>query len=135
MRTELAWSLIDQKPVFLYDPEYDAHLVFWNGVAMTRSYALLIYSKVWCEIYPSPSQKSTAWREYIQVYRSGAFKTKAWDNLILNYHPDVMINQFISFLVMNDPKFLIKLKEKYTAKEALSWFLPSRELVDKNIKI
>lgn len=134
MRTELAWSLIDQKPVFLYDPEYDAHLVFWNGVAMTRSYALLIYSKVWCEIYPSPSQKHAAWNEYLKIYRSGGFKTKTWD-VIVRYDHDVMTNRFISFLTKNDPKFLIKLKEKYTAKEALSWFLPSRELVDKNIKI
>jgi len=135
MRSELAWSLIDPKPVFLYDPKYDAHITIWNGVAMTRTYALMIYSVFWCNIYPSPSQKKAAWDEYIRIYRSGGFKTRDWDNIINDIQPEQLHNRLSAMMVIKDPMFLMRLKNKYSAKDALSWFLPSKEIVDKNIKI
>lgn len=131
MRSEAAWSYLDPRPVCLYDPKYDAHLAFWNGVAMTRSYALMIYGTAWCNIYYPESQKKAAWDEYQTIYRSGGFGTRAWDSLLENKSHIDFHNSLTSFIVKKDSKFFQKLKERYTAKEALAWFLPSKELTTK----
>lgn len=127
MRSEAAWSYLDPKPLCVYDPKHDAHLVFWNGIVMTRSYALMIYGTAWCSIYYPESQKIAAWKEYQRIYRSGGFDHRSWDGLLerKSYHD--FTNSLINFMVMKDKTFFIKLKEKYTAKEALSWFMPSKE--------
>ena len=131
MRSEAAWSYLDPRPVCLYDPKYDAHLVFWNGTAMTRSYALMIYGTTWCNIYYPESQKKSAWDEYQKIYRSGGFGTREWDSLLENKSYIDFHNSLASFIVKKDSKFFQKLKERYTAKEALAWFLPSKELTSK----
>jgi hypothetical protein len=86
-------------------------------------------------MHPSPSQKKAAWDEYIRIYRSGGFKTRDWDNIINDIYPNQLFTKLMSFMVARDQRFLANLKNKYSAKDALSWFLPSKEIVDKNIKI
>lgn len=127
MRSEVAWSYLDPKPMCLYDPKYDAHLVFWNGVAMTRSYALMIYGTLWCNIYYPESQKIAVWEEYQRIYRSGGFGTRDWDTLLEGKSHLEMTPTLTRYIAKNT-KFFTILKEKYTAKESLAWFMPSKEL-------
>ena len=131
MRSEVAWSYLDPKPMCLYDPKYDAHLVFWNGIAMTKSYALMIYGTLWCNIYYPESQKIAAWDEYQKIYRSGGFGTRDWDSLLERKSHLDFVNTLVNFIAIKDTNFFKKLKENYTAKEALSWFMPSKELTPK----
>lgn len=131
MRSEVAWSYLDPKPMCLYDPKYDAHLVFWNGIAMTRSYALMIYGTIWCNIYYPDSQKFAAWEDYQRIYRSGGFGTRAWDTLLDKKFHTEMIPTLTRYIAKGDATFFAKLKEKYTAKEAMTWFMPSKELTSK----
>lgn len=128
MRSEAAWSYLDPRPICVYDPKFDAHLVYWNGVAMTRSYALMIYSINWMNFYPPESQKFAAWKEYNKIYRSGGFLTRTWDHVVDTYDHITFQPILANYLNKKDPKFLYNLKSKFTAQEAFNWFLPSKEL-------
>ena len=131
MRSETAWSYLDPKPVCLYDPKFDAHLVYWNGIGMTRSYALIIYCIAWMNSYPPESQKQAAWIEYNRIYRLGGFQTRAWDRIIDSYDHSNFHSALTSYISKKNPKFLYDLKDKFTAKEAFEWFMPSKELTSK----
>lgn len=128
MRSEAAWSYLDPKPICIYDPKYDAHLVYWNGVGMTRSYALMIYSSVWMQLYFPDSAKKVAWEEFNKIYRSGAFSTRAWDHTIDSKDWSNFHNLLIKFISKKDPNFFTQLKAKYSPDQAISWFLPSKEI-------
>lgn len=130
MRSEAAWSYLDPKPICLYDPKYDAHLAYWNGIAMTRTYALMIYSTTWLQIYPTDTQRQAAFDEYNRIYRMGGFGTRAWDTQIGNRSYHGFYNYLASLICKKDSKFLTNLKEQYHAKQALGWFMPGKELVD-----
>lgn len=134
MRSEVAWTYIDPKPVFLYDPKYNIHLAFWNGISMTRSYALMIYGEIWCNMYSTESQKIAAFEEYNRAYRAGAFGTRAWDNVVQDQGYTGMHKHLMHLLTKKNPKFLVDLKSKYSPQEALNWFLLSRAIIDKGVK-
>lgn len=128
MRSEAAWSYLDPRPICLYDPKYNAHLVYWNGVALTRTYALIIIETVWMNIYPTDHQRQVAWNEYQRIYRSGGFQTRSWDKIIDNQDYYQFYRKFIQYICAKNTKFFSNLKEQYDAKTALSWFLPGKEL-------
>lgn len=128
MRSEAAWSYISPIPIQIYDKKFDAHLVFWNGVAMTRTYALLIYSQLWLNIYPTLSLKKAAYEEYDKIYRAGGFHTRDWDSLLGMIFDYNLQTHLIRFLNNKDSKFLTKLTEQYSSKDALNWFVPSKEI-------
>jgi hypothetical protein len=131
MRSEAAWSYLDPKPICLYDSKYDAHLVYWNGIATTRSIALLIYSQVWTKMHPTESQRLAAFEDFIRIYRAGGFGTRAWDRQI-NSRDYYSFYTYISQLITaKDGKFLLRLQEQYSPQEALAWFMPSKELTAK----
>ncbi len=131
MRSEAAWSYLDARPVHLYDPKFDAHLTYWNGVAMTKTYALIIYSLVWLKTNPTITMKKFAWEEYNRIYRSGGFNTREWDSILNNIYNYNFHNHLIQFILKKDSKFFNRLSEQYTAKQALEWFYPSKELIPK----
>lgn len=132
MRSESSWSFISPVPFNLYVPECDGHLTYWNGIAMTRTYALMIYGLVWMSIYPTESQKKEAWKEYIRIYKSNGFLTQAWDNILISTSYQTFHNHLIRYINSKDQDFFVKLKNKYTPNEALLWFLPSKEIESKN---
>lgn len=128
MRSEAAWSHLDPKPICLYDPRYDAHLTYWNGVATTRSIALLIYAQIWTKMFPSESQRLAAFEDFLRIYRAGGFGTRAWDKQV-NSRTAYSFHTYVCGLInAKDPNFLSRLEEKYTPQEALAWFMPSKEL-------
>lgn len=135
MRSDAAWSLLDPRPHFIYYPKYDAHIVYWNGIAMTKAYALMIYSSYWLKSYSTRSQKLAAAREYKKIYLAGGFGHQNWDQIIEEKLPYGMVNYLVKEICRNSPKFLIDLVDRYTAAEALNWFMTHREHIDKTEKI
>jgi hypothetical protein len=131
MRSEAAWSYLDPKPICLYDPKYDAHLVYWNGIATTKSIALMIYAQVWTKMYPTESQRQAAFEDFNRIYKAGGFGTRAWDQQI-NARGYYSFYDYISKLIAaKDSKFFNKLREQYSPQEALAWFMPSKELTSR----
>lgn len=121
-----AWSLIDKKPVSVYSTKYDAHLVYWNGIAMTRTYALLIISTEWMKMYHTASVKEAAWKEYNRLYRLGAFGHYDWDATISR----VSFHSFIGYLtnqITKNDTMIDELLLLYTPQDALMWLDPVSE--------
>lgn len=132
MRSEISWSYISDRPVFVYDTHYDAHLCYWNGVAMTRAYALIIIGSAFFGIFPSASQRAAAWKDYLRVYKSGAFATREWDDIVHgnNYNFEYNFHQrLMNWITKSNSKFFVELRNKYTPQQALSWLKSSSELV------
>lgn len=133
MRSECSWSLLSDRPVIFYDEHYDAHLCYWNGVGMTKTYALLIVSSGFFNMHPNDSQKMHAWNEYERVYRAGAFHTKDWDTLLEWTAPASAMHGYLqSLITKNDQYFLKNLRDKYTPQQALGWF--SRDTFENEIQ-
>lgn len=131
MRSETAWSILSPVPHNFYFEDTDSHITFWNGVAMTQTYARLIVAQIWMNMFFTESVKEQAWLEFNRIYRSNGFKTKDWDKIIENCNFDDFPNKLIKFLTKSNKNFLRDLREKYSPQEALSWFLPSKENVVK----
>jgi len=129
MISEISWSMLDPRPVFAYNNRFDTHLCFWNGVIMTRTYALILVGLTWSNIPPTMSVKTAAWNEFIKLYGLGVFGDKDWsgyiDNARLDQHHTFLVSQINS----GNPQFLSSLKTKYSAQQAFMWFMNSRELV------
>lgn len=131
MLSEATWSFLDPKPLQVYYPKYGAHLTFWNGVATTRTYALMIFSSIWLNNFPTHSQKDAAWDEFVQLYKMGCFGTRSWDGLLLNHIDPSNFPNVLSRMInknSQNPMFLSSLKETHDAKTALTWFMPSKEI-------
>lgn len=127
-----SWSLMSNTPLCFYYKEYDAHLVYWGGVVMTRAFAIIIYSQVWLNMSPPPSLKLHAYNEYNRLYRTGLFGHQNWDTVFEKYGEtynmhNYLVNQIC--LKTNTQKFFTDLKKKYKSSEAFSWFMSSRETV------
>lgn len=125
MRDDCAWSLLDPRPLVIYDSTWDAHLCFWNGVGMTRSSALLIYSQMWLNSYAALSARTAAYDEYKRLYLAGAFHTTDWDKT-LYLTPAMLHSRLISLICKKDQNFFENLSSKWTAPQALQWFSNSR---------
>lgn len=125
MKSELMWSKLSPTPIVSYDQHTDSYLCCWNGVVMTRTYALLITSIVWFECYSTETVKMAAYNEYLKAYKSNAFQTKEWDIILQNNNHHNMVSYLTSLIVMDDREFLKNLKIQYTPQQALNWFNPS----------
>jgi hypothetical protein len=129
MHDVAAWSFISPVPFNMYIKKHDAHITYWNGVAMTQTYARMIVGTLWLNIYYAETTKISAFREYNKIYRAGVFNTRSWDYIIDEKSSDNMVNMFIKFINKKDASFFLKLIEKYSPQETLEWFLPSKEYV------
>ena len=128
MRSESAWSFLDSRPICIYDEKYHAHLAFWNGVGMTRTYAIIIYGMTWLNLFPSLSQREEAFAEYNRIYRSNGFGTRDWDSQLRDMNSYTFPNYLMKLICRNDISFLQELSKKYDQKTALSWFMPMNEI-------
>ena len=128
MRSEASWSCISDRPVFLYDPHYDIHLCYWNGVAMTRSHALIIIGLIFFGIYPAKSQREEAWHEFNRAYSSGAFATRVWDDLLHDMEEYTFHSRLINWITRSNSKFFSEMKDRYTPQEVLAWCTSDKEL-------
>lgn len=128
MRSEVSWSYLSPRPMFFKNEEYDAHICFWNGIAMTRSYALIITGLVWNNIYPSQSMRTVAWDEFVKVYSLGVFEDYKWDNYVSTFKPSHH-NYLMQLIGKNNPKILTDLAANYSPQTAFSWFLSDKEFI------
>lgn len=119
-----AWSLLSKTPVIVYNEPHNVHLVYWNGVSMTKTYAMLIISTLWLKIWHISSIKEAAWEEYNRAYRAGAFGHREWDDILKKYSHNDMPRYFIHAINKNDEKFLFSLTETYTPAQAMEWLDP-----------
>lgn len=118
------WSTMVPHPLCYYDEHYDAHMVAWNGVVMTRSYAMLLVSSIWMHMYPANSQKEAVLSEFVRLLGCGAFEYTG----STGSHYDVMSH--LKWKLINNDKnsnYITNMRVKYSAKEAFSWFMPERE--------
>lgn len=128
MISELSWSLLDPKPLMVYNKKFDAHICCWNGVLMTRTYALIVVAYQWNNIMPSQAISHAAWKEFVKLYSLGVFGDVDWDHYIeqtqYNTHHTYLIRQLNA-----DNANFVNLKKQYTAPQALSWFMNTRQIV------
>jgi hypothetical protein len=124
-----AWSLIDQRPIFFYHPRSDAHLVFWQGIMMTRDYALMITGREWRLNKISLKMHRNAYAELIRAYRLEAFGHQQWDAILNEVDHRRYYGLIRRFLLSRNPNLLTDLKKQYTVKQALEWFQADNEQV------
>lgn len=116
------WSTMVNHPLCYYDPHYDAHMCAWSGVIMTRTFAMLIVSANWMNMFPNDSQKSAAEREFHRLVALGALN---WpDDAPTYYH---VMNKLTHSLNNNPQSGFNQAKERLGAKKAMAWFLPQAE--------
>jgi len=116
MRSEKAWSLLDPKPVPIYLQHQDDFIVYWNGIVMPHRMALVLAMEHF-GIYPTPEVKTALRKNYERLYYSGAFQTRAWDQMVSNSGSEI-----ISYLRRKMQDHLSKTLENRTAQEVFAWF-------------
>jgi hypothetical protein len=129
MREEAAWSLLTPTPVCLYHPKSDAHIVYWHGVGMSRSSALILMCKIWGLSFPTLKMKTAALDEFTRAYYLGAFGTVDWESSFRGTTPAHYHNRLLSWMYRGkDGTALVEeLKRCYTVQEALEWFCSDNE--------
>jgi hypothetical protein len=125
----LAWSLIDPRPIFFYHPRSDSHLVFWQGIMMTRDYALMITGREWRLNRINLKMHRNAYAEFIRAYRLAAFGSQHWDSIIAEKNPHGYYALLQKLLLKRNPNLLTDLAKQYTVKQALEWFRSDNEQV------
>ena len=123
-----SWSVLTKLPVPVYVEPYDAHLVYWNGVATTRTYAMLIIMTTWSNMYHTYSVKESAWKEFNRIYRLGAFGHYDWNDRIAgnNHHS---MPSYIKNLIDKGDSFIEGLRNGYSPSEALGWLTPDNSKI------
>ena len=136
MYSEAAWSLIDNRPIFLYVESRDAHVCYWNGVAITRTYALLIYYTQWLNLYPTESMKMPAWCEFQRLERMNIFGNgQRWVE-VMYYQTSANFHLTLTQLISggNSNSFFDDMRQKHSASSAILWFHPDREIIKHGIE-
>lgn len=113
---EQAWSLLDPRPVPYYDPQYDQWFVWWNGIHMTSTHALMMASTLFWNSPPTPEMHVTADKQFKFLYAAGAFGHRNWDAQLNSYNR--MCNNYAYLLAGH---FNTHLKDTDPA-EVFSWF-------------
>lgn len=125
-RSQLTWSKLTPTPVCAYHVRSDAHLVYWNGVAMVRASALIITASVWGLSYPSPKMHASAYEEFKRACMLEAFGKVKWRSTELSdarsYH--MRLTKWIN---KENSRFLKDLESGYSLREALEWFHSENE--------
>lgn len=115
------FSLLDSRPVVAYDPDTKINLVYWNGIPLTLSYALIIYSKFWANISSSPQQRIEAFKEYKKFEQTKFLDTH--EQVSKDYTEWNFVGYLMSIIPRGDPNFWVKLRSEYSSREAFSWFI------------
>ena len=126
MRTETSWSFISPTPLLFHDQKTNIDLCFWNGVGITRNYGRMLTGTIWCNIYYPITVKKAAWDEYKRAYLANAFLTTAWDDVLDNFNESSFLTFIPKLICKKDTQFFKRLKDKYSAQEAMSWFEKDR---------
>lgn len=119
IHSESSWSRITDTPVFVYDPKYDAHLCYWRGIQMTRSYAHIIIAMNWFEMSPSAAHFTAAYDEHKRLMLCGVMNSTDYSEKSTHY------------ALMQELE-LEPIIKQYTPQQAFAWMLNEHEIVIKN---
>ena len=127
-RHQATWSKLSPVPSLHYHPHSASHIVYWNGVGMTRSTALMLVGAWWNFMWPTPKMKTKSYEEFVNAYRLGAFGNVNWDDII-KADPQQYFPQITKFVAKSTDQPVYELVKQYTVQEALSWFKTANESV------
>lgn len=129
MREESAWSLLTPTPVCLYHPKSDAHIVYWHGVGMSRSSALILMCQIWGLSYPTEKMKRAALEEFTRAYYLGAFGDVDWETSFRGNNPSYYHNRLLNWMFKNKDanSVALELRSCYTIQKAMEWFCSDNE--------
>lgn len=112
--SEIAWSVVDPRPVLKYISSIDDYVVFWNGTVMPHSIALNL-ALAPAGIYPTPAMKAAMEDTYRRFFYSGALGSRQWEDVAV---------KGLAYSVMQralEPH-IRQLYERNKTKEILGWF-------------
>lgn len=125
MHSEAMWSNLDDRPVFVFDPAYNAHLCYWSGIAMTRSFAAIIIGQEFWGILPTRSVVEAAWQEHARLCLAGAYGDVKWHDAL--YNNKLNFHRYLQRCIKSrDENLFERLTRRYTPEEALLWLLSER---------
>jgi len=116
-----AWSILSPTPIYCYDEETCSDIVYWQGIIMTRVYALMLIQENWAQSYSTPTMKDSAFKQFKQYYYSGAFGDVNWDRTIYNTDPTDYLSRLRKWVLKNNNNLFIELTQTYSFKEAMLW--------------
>lgn len=116
-----AWSILCPTPIYCYDEATCSDIVYWQGIAMTRVYALMLVQEHWALSYATPTMKECAFKQFKQYYYSGAFGDVNWERTMNNIDHNDYLSRLRKWIVNNNPNLFIELTKNYSFKEAMMW--------------
>ena len=128
MRDDLiSWSLIAPTPQCYYHVKSRSHIVYWQGIAMTRSHAMMIVQEAWLSSYASPTMKEEAYNQLKRAYLLGAFGHVPWGYTIQHMDANTHLSQLRKWIKRQNPVLLGNLTRDHSIKTAMGWFTKDYE--------
>jgi hypothetical protein len=122
----IPWSLLNPAPLCYYHESTRSHVVYWQGVAMTRLHAMILVQEFWIQTFATPQMKMYAFNEFKRMYYTGGFGKVNWHNLN-EMTQDNYMAALRKFIQRHDPERIPNLVKNYDIKEAMMWFSPNNE--------
>jgi len=130
MRNELiSWSILAPTPQCYYHKPSNSHIVYWQGVAMTRAHAMILVQELYLGAYATPLMKISAYNELKRVYHLGAFGHQNWEWALRESNANDHLTRLRKWLQKHNPKLFTDLLNSYDIKTAMSWFTKDYEQV------
>lgn len=129
MRNDIvAWSLLAPTPQCYYHTASDSNIVYWCGIAMAKTQAMIIVQEKWLQSYASPEMKKGAYNQFKQAYYLGAFGSVDWTYSLIHIVDETShLHKLKIWLEKQNPKIFDSLTEHYDIKTAMSWFTKDYE--------
>jgi hypothetical protein len=124
----LSWSILSPTPQCYYHAPTCSHVVYWQGIAMTRVHAMMLIQQEWVQSWATPEMKVGSFKEFKRVYLTGGFGKVKWHTVDLGF--ENYMGQLRKMMIKNDVEFFNKITQQYTIQEAMMWFADkNRELI------
>ena len=126
-----AWSILSPTPTYCIHETTGAHIVYWQGVVMTRVHALILVQENWVQSYATPTMKACAYTEFKQYYRNGAFgSVPSWGYILDNTNANDYLIRLRKYIRKNNANLFEELIKQYSLKEAMLWFSRAEMITD-----
>ena len=129
----VAWSILSPTPQCYYHAPTRSHIVYWQGIAMTRVHAMMLIQENWLNSWATPEMKVGAFKEWKRVMLTGGFGQVNWH--LRDQHPDYYISQLRKWIVGHNSELWNTLMRDYDIKDAMLWFADSKEelIIDETV--
>ena len=124
-----AWSILSPTPIYCYDEATASDIVYWQGMVMTRVYALMLIQEWWAQSYATPTMKVCAFKQFKQYYNSGAFGNVKWQSMD-NTDPTDHMTKMRKWILKQNANLFTELTQTYSFKEAMLWLAKPEILSD-----